>query len=187
VAITRRGFLKVGGIGALALGGGAALTMRGGSARYAKLLPAGAEPRVLSTKELAVLAAFVDRVLPIENPSPREARIAERIDRELAFATPRVRRDVKNALFLVEHGGWARLSPTAFSARSSDGQDAYLRQFAAGRALERQAFSGLRTMAIFFYYCDERTWPAIHYEGPLVTVPAPPEADSALIKKLTRA
>src|SRR5262249_26086033 len=132
VAITRRGFLKVGGVTALALGGGVALTMRGGSARYAKLLPAGAQPQVLSTKELAVLAAMVDRILPVENPTPREARIAERIDRELAFAVPRVRNDVKSALLLVEHGGWARLSPTAFTARSPEEQDARLAQMATG-------------------------------------------------------
>ena len=49
--------------------------------------------------------------------------------------------------------------------------------------LERQAFAGLREMAMFFYYCDERAWPRIHYDGPLVSMPSKPEADSALIEK----
>lgn len=186
VKLSRRGFLKMSGATALVLGGAGFVTMRRAGSRYAALLPAGAQPTVLTQKELAVLAAFVDRILPVENPNAREARIAERIDRELAFGTPRLRRDVKNALFLVEHGGWARLSPTAFTARARDAQDAYLRQIAAGRPLERQAFTGLRTMAIFFYYCDDRAWPAIHYDGPLVSIPSPPEADSALIAKKAR-
>src|SRR5262245_20328836 len=100
--VSRRGFLKVSLVGAAALAGGAGLAGLVGRARYRRLIPAGAEPRVLGTKELAVLAAFVDRVLPDEpgRTSAREARVAERIDREIAFGGARLQRDVKNALFL---------------------------------------------------------------------------------------
>jgi hypothetical protein len=182
--VNRRGFLKLSGAAALLLAGGSALTMWRAGARYQKLLPPGARPVVLTEKELAILCALCDRLLPGENPTAREARIAERIDRELSFAGPRIRRDVKNAILLIEHGGWAHLSPTRFTARED--QDAYLDKLQSGSPLERQAFNGLRTMAIFFYYNDERAWPRIHYEGPLVSIPSPPAADSALIEKKER-
>jgi alkylation response protein AidB-like acyl-CoA dehydrogenase len=135
--------------------------------------------------ELGLLAAFVDRVLPGApgRPSAREARVAERIDRELVFHPKKLQEDVKGALFLLEHGGWLHLSPSRFTSREPEEQDRYLARMAAGTSLERQAFQSLRVMTVFFYYCDERTWESIHYEGPLVRIPAPPEADSALVPK----
>ena len=79
--------------------------------------------------------------------------------------------------------GWVHVSPTRFTARNPDDQDAYLEKISRGSSLEKQAFAGLREVAMFFHYCDERTWPHIHYEGPLVSMPSAPEADSALIQK----
>ena len=183
--MNRRGFLKLSGAGALLLAGGSALTMWRAGARYQKLLPPGAAPSVLTEKELAILCAVCDRLLPGGEPTCREARVAERIDRELQFHPPKLQRDVKHAILLVEHGGWARLQ-SRFTALDDDEKDARLEAMQNGSGLSAQAFAGLREMAIFFYYCDERAWPRIHYEGPLVSMPSKPEADSALVEKRER-
>ncbi len=184
--MNRRGFLKLSGAAALALAGGATLTMWGAGERYRRLLPPGARPTVLSEKELAVLCALADRLFPDATPSARDTRVAERIDRELTFHGAKLKSDIKSAILLVEHGGWAHLSPTRFTARAPAAQDEYLERMANGSSLEKQAFAGLREVLVFFYYCDQRTWPGIHYEGPLVSIPSPPEADSALIQKIER-
>lgn len=180
--LTRRRLLAAGGLagGALALGG--ALLMRGGGdGWYRSLLPAGVEPRVLSPKAFAVLHAVCDAVLgepPAGAPSAREARIAERIDRELSFHYPRMRRDLEAALLLVEHGGVKSLDFTRFTRLDAAGKEAHLQRLAQGGALERQAFGALRLMTVFYFYCDDRTWKGIHYDGPQVQIRKPPPADS---------
>jgi len=178
--LTRRRFLIAGGAVTGALAAGSALLMRGGGdAHYAGLVP-GAQPRVLSLKELAVLAAFCDRALGDEEPGARTTRVAERIDKELSFHTPTMQSDVKSALLLLEHGGVLHLSSTRFTRLSAAEQDAYLTRMGIdGNALERQVFSNLKLLAVFFHYCDERTWKGIHYEGPFQPRRAP-EADSRL-------
>ncbi|MDP1825180.1 MAG: gluconate 2-dehydrogenase subunit 3 family protein [Archangium sp.] len=179
--LTRRRFLVAGGVVGAALAAGSALLMRGGGdAHYASLLP-GATPRVLSRKELGVLAAFCDRACPPEgedDPGPRKTRVAERIDKELTFHTPKMQADVKAALLLLEHGGVLHLQSTRFTRLPADEQDAYLTRMGIdGNALERQVFANLKLLAIFFHYCDERTWKGIHYEGPFAARKAP-AADS---------
>ncbi len=161
--------------GALAVGG--ALLMRGGGdAHYAALL-AGVTPRVLSMKELGVLTAFCDRACPPDGddcPGPRQTRVAERVDKELSFHTPTMQSDVKSALLLLEHGGLLHGSSTRFTRLAPDAQDAYLTRMGIdGNALERQVFANLKLLAVFFHYCDERTWKGIHYEGPLMPRKAP--------------
>lgn len=176
---TRRRLLKLTGLGALALAGGSAVFMGGSSAHYRRLL-GGVSPKTLSPKEMAVLLAVVARILP-DAPgrlSAKEARIAERIDRELAFHPKRFQDDFRAALLLVEHGGWLHFSPRRFSRLSPPEQEAHLARMSQGSALERQAFNALRMVSCFFYYCDERTWKDIGYQGPLVSVRSPPEADS---------
>jgi hypothetical protein len=179
--LSRRRFLKVGGVVGVAVAGGAWLAMRGGGDEHYRSLCPGASPVVLSQKELGVLAAFCDRVCPAPSatqPGPRVVRVAERIDRELSFHTNTMRSDVKAALFVLEHGGWLHLSTTRFTRLSPDAQDAALTRMGIdGNELERQVFSNLKLLALFFYYCDERTWKAIHYQGPSAARKAP-EADS---------
>src|SRR5437899_1780898 len=110
---SRRGFL-VGSASLLgALAAGAALTMRslsGASLEYRALLRDAIgerAPSVLSEKELAVLVAVVDAMIPDRDgaPSAREVGVALRIDSELRFQGEKLVRDVKSALFVVEHGG----------------------------------------------------------------------------------
>jgi hypothetical protein len=178
---SRRRLLQISGVGGLALASGSVLFMWGGGEHYRALLPAGVTPVVLSEKELAILFALVDRLLPAAPGfvSAREARIAERVDRELGFHPRTLQQDVKAALLLVEHGGLLHLSATRFTRLSQEDQDLRLQEMMTrGLDVERQAFGGLRLMAMFFYYCDERTWGPIHYEGPLVQVASPPLADS---------
>jgi Gluconate 2-dehydrogenase subunit 3 len=177
--LTRRRLLQLSGGATVALAAGSWLAMRGSAEHYRRLV-GGATPAVLSVKELAVLFAAVDRLLPAEPGwlTAREARVAERIDRELAFHTRKFQGDVKAALFVVEHGGLARGRLTRFSKLTEAEQDAHLQVMAEGKDLERQALSALKVFASFFYYCDERAWPSIHYQGPLVQTASAPEADS---------
>jgi hypothetical protein len=181
--LTRRRLLLAGGAAGLALAAGGALVMRGGGDAHYRSLAPGAEPRVLSGKALGVLAALAARVCPAPGPGQLGAaalRVAERVDRELTFHTPKMRSDVEAALLLVEHGGLLHGETTRFTRRAAEAQDAYLRRMGVeGSALERQAFSNLKLLALFFYYVDERTWPAMHYQGPFVPRKAP-EADSRL-------
>ena len=160
--------------------------MRGSGEHYRRLL-GGAAPVVLSVKELAVLIAVVDRLLPATPGwlSARDARVAERIDRELTFHTRKFQGDVKAALLVLEHGGLAHGRGTRFSKLRPEAQDARLAEAASGNQLERQAFSALKVLASFFYHCDERTWSSIHYEGPLVQTASPPEADSRVAPRPT--
>lgn len=179
--LSRRRFLKVGGVVGAALAGGTWLAMRGGGDEHYRSLCPGATPRVLSVKELGVLAALCDRVCPepgAAQPGPRVVRVAERIDKELSFHTTKMQSDVKGALFVLEHAGWLHLSPTRFTRLGPAEQDAYLtRMGIEGNEIERQVFSNMKLLALFFYYVDERTWKAMHYEGPFAARKAPP-ADS---------
>jgi hypothetical protein len=180
--LTRRKLLVAGGLAGGALALGSALVMRGGGAGwYRGLIPDGVEPRVLSPKALGVLHTFCDAVIGAPSPgglSARDARIAERIDKELTFHYPRMVRDVEAALMLIEHSGVRRLDFTRFTRLDAAGQEAHLVRLSQGASLERQAVGALRLMALFYFYCDDRTWKAIHYDGPLMQVRRPPEADS---------
>jgi hypothetical protein len=154
----------------------------GGDEQYLALTP-GATPRVLSPKALGVLSALCVRVCPAPapgHPGAAALRVAERVDSELRFHTPKFRGDVEAALLLVEHGGLLHGEATRFTRRPPEAQDAYLtRMGLGGTALERQAFASLKLLALFFYYVDERTFPAMHYDGPFQPRKAP-EADSRL-------
>src|SRR4051812_39026634 len=117
--LTRRKFLIIGGVTGSALAVGTALWARGGGdGWYRSLIPAGVEPKSLSLKAFGVLHAFCDVVIGESTsgmPTARDARLAERIDRELTFQFPRMVRDVEAALALVEHAGMAHFSFTRFT------------------------------------------------------------------------
>jgi Gluconate 2-dehydrogenase subunit 3 len=185
--LTRRKLLVAGGLagGALALGG--ALLMRGGgSAWYRALIPEGVQPRTLSLKAFAVLHAVCDAVIgepSAGSPTALEAKLAERIDRELAFHYPRMVREVEAALAVVEHGAVKQLDFTRFTRLDAAAKEAALQRLSQGSALERQVFGALRLLAVFYFYCDDRTWKAIHYAGPLVQLRKAPEADSNPLAK----
>jgi hypothetical protein len=184
--LSRRRLLKLGGFAAVATAAGAWWFRQGSDAHYVSLAP-GSSPEVLTAKELGVLAVFCDRVCPAPSethPGPRALRVAERIDRELRFHTATLQGDVKDALFLVEHGGLLHFELRRFTRLGPGEQDARLDRLARrGSGLERQAVQALRFLALFFYYCDERTWAAIHYDGPSWPRKAP-EADSRMERRI---
>jgi hypothetical protein len=125
-----------------------------------------------------VLTALCDRFIPVASPGPRAVKVAERIDLELSFHHPQLIRDFKSALLLVEHGGVLHGSATRFTRLAAEEQDARLLAMAVdGIEVERMAASQLKLISVFFYYCDERTWKDIHYDGPMAQRKAPP-ADS---------
>jgi hypothetical protein len=183
--LSRRRFLQVGAVtGALLSVGGLLVARGGGRDHYKSLAPAGVRPRVFSDKAFGVLCVLCDRVLPAKDPSDperpdaREARIAERIDKELTFHTPRMQRDVELALLFLEHGGLLHVSTTRFTRLSPDAQDALLQKMLEGVSFERQAVNALKLLALFFFYADDRTWKGIHYAGPQGIKRKAPPADS---------
>jgi hypothetical protein len=185
--LSRRRFIQLGGVGGALVAGGAALISRGGgSAHYRSLASAGFTPQTLSPKVFGVLCVFCDRILPAKDPSDpgrpdaREARIAERIDKELGFHTPRMQRDVELALQVLEHGGLLHLSTTRFTQLPPQKQDEHLEAMAEGIEVERQIFTSLKLLAVFFFYSDERSWKGIGYAGPQGISRKAPEADSRL-------
>ncbi|OGQ12842.1 MAG: hypothetical protein A2138_07760 [Deltaproteobacteria bacterium RBG_16_71_12] len=159
--------------------------MRGDPEAYRALIrePDGTVPvpARLSLKELAVLTALCDRLVPATPglPSAKELGIARRIDRELVFLRDKLADDVKAALFLFEHGGLVHGTVSRFCALDDAGRDRRLVEMWGGGALERSCVSGMRILALFFTYADERTWRHIGYTGPLVGHRSPPAADSS--------
>ena len=170
--------------GALLALGGLLVARGGGRGHYLALAPSGVRPIIFSDKAFGVLCVLCDRVLPGKDPSDpgrpdaREARIAERIDKELTFHTPRMQRDVELALLFLEHAGVLHVSTTRFTRLSSNDQDALLQKMLEGAQFERQAINALKLLALFFYYADDRTWKGIHYAGPQGIKRKAPIADS---------
>ena len=184
--LSRRRFIQVGSVGGVLLAGGAVFIARGGgSEHYQSLYPPGVSPQNLSPKAFGTLCVFCDRVLPSKDPADpgrpdaREARIAERIDRELAFHTPKVQRDVELALHALEHGGLLHFSTTRFTQVRPEKQDQLLQAMAEGFDFERQIFTSLKLLAVFFFYADDRSWKGIGYAGPQGILRKRPPADSS--------
>jgi hypothetical protein len=169
--LDRRGFLAIGAVSAAALAAGSAFMLSGSSPHYRALLPDGAAQgaRVLSAKELAILAVLVDRLVPDEEGwvTARAAQTARRLDLELGFHGEKMQSDVKAALLLIEHGGLAHGRLERFTAAAPDEQDRRIAaMLTSSWQVERQAISALKVMVLFYYYTDPRTWPSIHYAGP---------------------
>lgn len=165
--------------------GGLLVARGGGRAHYRALAPPKVRPKIFSDKAFGVLCVLCDRVLPAKDaadptrPDAREARIAERIDKELTFHTPRMQRDVELALLFLEHGGLMHATPTRFTNLEPAAQDAMLQKMLEGLPFERQAINALKLLALFFFYADDRTWNGIHYAGPQGIARKPPSADSS--------
>lgn len=175
--ISRRGFLHAGMLATGSLIGSGALA----GCMRPSTDAAGENPEVLSRRDLAILAAVADRVItPAEGgPTARDARVARRIDRELAFNEGTLTSDVRAALSLIEYAPFLDLGLRPFTRLAAAEQDAHLRACAeSGWTLRRNAFNGVRFLCLFFYYTDDRTWPAIGYAGPMVDRKLP-EAASA--------
>jgi hypothetical protein len=178
---SRRRFLtlSVGGAAAVAVGGGVLRWFAGG---YAAQLAGTDAPVALSTKEFAVVRAFVDALLPAAEgfPSGVALGVHQRIDEELWSADARTRDDMKNGLQLFEHAPVLHGFAGRFTALSPDARTAYVYVTLEAKpgALQQVAFA-LKEMAYLFYYVAPETWRRVGYDGPWVRVNRPPDSQAA--------
>lgn len=124
---------------------------------------------VLSTWHAHVLIAAAEALLPTDTDPAQIAAIPGRIDRYLVGMPPKVKREAKAMLGLIEHGTtplggelhrFTRIPPAA--------REQFLVSLEAHGGLRSQAYRGLRDLVMLGYYQQPATWPAIHYEGPRV-------------------
>lgn len=167
-AFSRRGFLvrSAGLAAALTCGGVAGC---GGAGEY-RALTGGELPATLAVREYAILRALAARMVPGSptHPGASSLHVAARVDRELAFHSERLRRDVADALRLVE---WWPLATrfARFTRLAPDAQDAELTAHAASRhAFRRSALQGLKFLVMFFHYSQDEAWIGTGYDGPWV-------------------
>lgn len=155
---------------AIAAGGGY-LWMRGDDEEYERMA-AGAVPVVLSVKEYAILDALAAAIIhPVKNgPGVGKAMTALRIDRELSLQPETsLANDIKASLALLENMSLLDGLGPRFTGLSHKDKQVFLASCAnAGPGLRRAAYNGIRFLIVFFYYTDDRTWPALGYSGPLV-------------------
>ena len=178
VGISRRGFLRVSLVTSGALIGAGLVA---GCVRSIPEQAADEHPEVLSRRELAILVAIADRVItPIDGtPTAGDARVARRIDRELAFNEGTLAGDVRAALSLVEYAPFLDLRLRPFTRLTPAEQDAHLQACAESRwTTRRNAFSGLRFLCLFFYYTDDRTWHSVGYSGTMIDRKLPEAANA---------
>jgi hypothetical protein len=164
--LSRRGFLKRTATGTLFLL--ALRHVRPASAARARSVPA---PGTLDDAHAATLEAFCDRAItPADGaPTARDARLALRIDHELGLLSPAFVGDVRDALTLLEYSGVLEGKFRPFSRLGPEDQDDVLRGMMRSRLpWRRSAFLGLKQLAVFFYYADDRAWARIGYDGPWV-------------------
>jgi hypothetical protein len=177
----RRRLLKLGAFGAvtLALGGGALRWFAGG---YAAQLEAGEVPIALSTKELAIVKAFIGALLPAEDgfPSGVALGVHQRIDEEMWATSEGTRGDLKNGLQLFEHATITHGFSSRFTSLEPAARLAYFDKLLRGEpgALQQIAVA-LKELAYLFYYSRDETWKVIGYDGPLVGVVKPPDSHVA--------
>ena len=166
--VSRRGFLvRSAGVSAL-LALGACAPQR--DEVYHQLLQGIPPPSALPMREYAILRAVARRLVPEEPDAPGadSLGVAVRVDQELAFHSPRLQNDLRDALRLTE---WWPLATrfARFTRLDPAAQDAELAAMATSRlAVRRSAFQGLKLLVVFFTYTRPETWPLVGYQGPWV-------------------
>lgn len=159
---------------------GAALLACGGGLSWIKLgygLEPGDVPIGLSLKELAIVRAIVEALLPADGdlPSGISLGVHQRIDEEIWSASPAIAADLRSALGLIEHlppiyGYLGRFTRLSLEERLAFFDE----MLAAGPTPVVQAAVALKQLCSFFYWGHEATWPAIGYDGPWMRTPRPP-------------
>lgn len=158
-------------------GGAAALAL-------ASLLPAGcggypavANLRTFTAKEFAVLQALVDTVVPAGggNVSAREIDVAGYLDDAFHALPALMRKQLKQALLLLEYGGlWYGPERRRLTRMSAAARETYVGGWLDSPApFRRQVGQTFRRAIINAYYSDERAWRAIGYDGPFVEADTP--------------
>jgi hypothetical protein len=164
---------------------GGAVVLAGGAAalRLSTGYPPGDDVPVATTdKELAIVRAIVEALLPADGdlPSGVEVGVVQRIDEELWSMAPDVRDEARRAIAVLEYwpllsGRGARLTRLSPTERVEALTSAMAR---APRPVARAATT-LKQLCHLFYYASDATWSAIGYDGPWVQTPRPPPSSRA--------
>jgi hypothetical protein len=170
--IDRRGFLRTTGGGAVAAAVAGWLTPVAAGAYAAPASP----PEALSPKEHAVVVAAAEALL-VGVPVP-PARIADRLDAELAAVGDPVLADTKVALLLLEHGTILGGHLARFTRLEPEERLAYLAGWGRSRFnLRRAIYRAVKSFVHFYGYADDATRPLTGFDGPWperVAIPAYP-------------
>ncbi len=163
---SRRLFLK--GLAVTSAAVGVGTTMTGCS--YEKA-PEGL--LFLDEKGYAVIRAFADRVVPRGGPFPEGALdtgVVEFFDAFAAASYPEVRKDLKSAITVLEHGPIVlAMKAKRFTQMTASEQDDYLTLMQnSGSAMIRGLFVGFKRVCFMGFYVNEKVWPSIGYDGPWV-------------------
>lgn len=174
IATTRRGFLRLAGLGAALTALGQAGTLPGGAALAA---PADGE-RFLDDWETELLTQLMERMVftgEPEAPRVRDTSAVPAVDALCRQLPSEVSGQIPLLIRLFEYGPLVfDLSFSRFSRMSDADKDASLEAWMRSRiGLRRLAFTGLRNLCFFGYYNQPEVWPLIGYRGPLLAEPLP--------------
>lgn len=163
--------------------GGTALLAAGGALGWVTLgyrLPEGDVAIGLSVKELVIVRAIVDALLPEDGdlPAGLDVGVHQRIDEEVWAAEDALQTDLRAALHLLEHLPPLYGYPGRFTSLDRASREAVFRRYFSGPGPVVQAASALKQLCQIFYWSNDPTWSAIGYDGPWIRTPRPP--DSAL-------
>ena len=124
---------------------------------------------VLSRGNLEVLRALGDTMLPsIANEPAGGEIVPEAADRFVATLDPVARRQLAIALSLFDLSAVARYG-RPFSRLDPRARTQWLESWMRSRlALRRVVYRSLKGLCALVYYQDDRTWPLLGYDGPLV-------------------
>jgi hypothetical protein len=174
------------------LGGTAALVCGSGLSwfRLGYSLPAADVPIGLDTKQLCIVRAVVEALLPADGdlPDGLSLGVHQRVDEEVWAAPPGIGDDLRSAISLIEHlpplygfyGRFTRLSPEERLA-------CFQQLLLAGPGPVVQSAVALKQLCSLFYWSHPQTWPAIGYDGPWVAKPAPPASSLRYAELLNQA
>lgn len=170
---TRRRWLQAGAASAALLTAGGALRWVSGG--YA--LPGGEVAIALTAKEMVVVRAVVEALLPGGDglPSGLELGVHQRVDEEVWAQAEPVRQDLKAALMLLEHGPpllgrFGRLS----SLPVPDRVVVLERMLLSDVGVAVQAAAALKQLCHLHYFAHPSVWPHLGYDGPWMLVEKPP-------------
>jgi D-cysteine desulfhydrase len=122
---------------------------------------------VLSAWHARVILAAAEALLPPDTDPDVLERIPARLDRYLVGMPPKVKREVKAMLGVIEHGT-TPLGHTLhrFTLLAAVERERYLAGLAARGDLYAQVYNGIRDLVMLGCYQQPATWKALGYEGP---------------------
>ena len=167
---SRRTFLKIGGIAALALAsGGAIYRLVHGPAPLQRFTLDGEAKAAID----AIVPAMLAGALPSEPPA-RQAAIAsttERVHQAILGLPLAAQKEVQDLFGLLALGPARRFLagvPETWSEASVEQVSAFLQSWRVHRfGMLQSAYGALHDLIIGSWYSDPANWPAIGYPGPI--------------------